>query len=165
MKSTKRPVKYILPSIVACMLLVTLACGGGGTPDPSTKATPAPEVVTQYTGRLRDDNDAIVQGIFVFEGQRYPTNAQGEFVVKLQDATSGGRVRIEAGTNYFNRVDNAKLPADAIGQRCVPQGNTSDTSVTFLLTAPVAKGETIALGTFRVFTNENAVPPPCLNRQ
>jgi hypothetical protein len=157
--------KYFWGGSVAALLLLTLACGGGGTPDPNTKATPAPESVTQYTGRLRDDNDAIVQGVFVFEGQRYPTNTQGEFVVKLQDATNGGRARIEAGTNYFSRVDNAKLPADAIGQRCMPQGNTSNTSITFPLSAPVAKGETVALGTFRVFTNENAVPPPCLNPQ
>jgi hypothetical protein len=156
-------VRYISFGSIAALLLVTLACGGGGTPDPNTQATP--EVVTQYTGRLRDDNDAVVKGVFVFEGQRYTTNAQGEFVVKLPDATTGGRVRIEAGTNYYSRVDNAKLAADAVGQHCVPQGNTNDTNITFVLNAPLAKGETIALGTFRVFTNENAVPPPCLNRQ
>ena len=143
---------------------ILIGCGGGGTPKPEPTPTPDPTKFSMgYTGRLRDENDHAVLGTFLFEGKRYPTNDKGEFTVALSAPIGGGVARIEAGTNYYTRVDNVNLMADSIGQHCVPTGNYTLDSGNFRLNVPVADGATISLGTFRLYTTENAVPPPCLN--
>jgi hypothetical protein len=146
------------------MVLMTQGCGGGGSPSPTP--TPDPNAFTGYTGRLQDDNGNIVQGVFVFSGQRYTTNTKGEFSVSVPGGATGGTARIEAGTNYFTRVDNNNFPADSVGQRCMPQGNSLLTTVSFRLNVTVSVGQTVSLGTFRLFNKDNdAIPPPCLNQQ
>jgi hypothetical protein len=161
--STIRSIMFPRTCYYVLLCLFLIGCGGGGAPAPAPTPTPDPNAFTGYTGRLLDESDAAVQGVFIFEGQRYTTNAKGEFSVPITGSSTGGNARIEAGTTYFTRVDNAKLPADSVGQRCVPQGNTTLTNVTFRLNIPVATGESVALGTFRLYTKVGGVPPPCLN--